>query len=386
MKNDVLVFLLLPILFHGYGCADGETVSAEIATAGADRESDAENDRMIRITYEQFEMGGMAIGSPAQALFSSTIQVNGYIDVPPRNKAAISVYYGGYVKGLDLLPGQSVRKGQVLFRLENPDFVQMQQDYLETRAQLDYLKNDFERQQTLAAENIASQKDFLKAASDYEVQQARSEGLRKKLEMLNIDLEKVEARDFVSGIQIYAPISGIITKINVSSGSYLNTSDIPVVITNPDHLHLELDVFEKDLHLVNKGQKIIFRVPGSGNMSNTARVHLIGGVVEGKNRTVRVHGHLEKEANEKGLLPGMFVEAEIETAADSVLALPETAIVSVEEASFVLIQKEKDDKGYLFERRRVQTGRTSNGMTEIMDAPFPEEPVLINGAFNLIAE
>ena len=385
MRNNTVAFILCFALCQLTACSgDPEPTGTPMTQASA--EPGTADDNLITISNEQFAMAEMETGRMSKAVFPYTIQVNGAIDVPPRSRASVSAYYGGYVQGLDLLPGQRVGKGQLLFRLKNPDFLQMQQDYLETIAQLDYLKSDFERQKTLAAENIASQKSYLKAESDYAVQQARSEGLKKKLELIGIDLEKVLARDFVSTVGVYAPISGTITDVNISSGGFLNAADVALEITSADHLHLELDVFEKDVHLLNKGQRITFRVPGSGSTSYAAAVHLIGGIVEGESRVVRVHGHLEDETIQRGLIPGMYVEASIETAADSVMAVPETAVVNIEEEAFILVQIEKSADAYQFERRLVKVGQTINGMTEIRDKLTPDELVLTKGAFNLIME
>ncbi|MCB0631196.1 MAG: efflux RND transporter periplasmic adaptor subunit, partial [Lewinella sp.] len=259
MKNIFLFILLLGLGLTACQHNNAEETQA-VMTAAAGM---PEDDNTVMVTQAQFEAGDMELGQITTMDFPRIILTNGYIDVPPKSRASVSVYYGGYVKGLDLLPGQWVRQGQLLFVLENPDFVQMEQDYVEAKAQLAYLKSDYERQKTLAEEQIAAQKNFLKAESDYQVQQARIEGLRKKLELLGLNLEKVEAREFTSRINIYSPISGFITAVNTSSGSYLNTSDVAVEITNTDHLHLELEVFEKDVQSLRKGQKITFRVPGS---------------------------------------------------------------------------------------------------------------------------
>ncbi|PHN06333.1 efflux RND transporter periplasmic adaptor subunit [Flavilitoribacter nigricans] len=381
MKNILTICALVFLL----AACGQDTEKEELSTAPASVDLPVADNEII-VTKEQFAMGEMETGSLSSAVFPFTISANGVIDVPPKSRAAVSVYYGGYIKGLDLLPGQRIRKGQVLFTLENPDFVQMQQDYLESKAQLGYLESDFERQKTLAAENIASQKNFLKAESDFQVQQARIEGLKKKLQMLGVDIDRVEGRDFVSTVAIYAPISGFITRVNASSGSFLNASDVALEITSTDHLHLELDVFEKDVHLLREGQKIQFRVPGSKGVVYGATVHLIGSIVEGENRIVRVHGHLEDERNQNGLIPGMYVEAMIETAIDSVMALPESAVVSLEEDAYILVQRNQSAEAYTFERQLVETGRTVNGMTEIRSAIDVSDPVLIKGAFNLIME
>ncbi|MEZ4990106.1 MAG: efflux RND transporter periplasmic adaptor subunit [Saprospiraceae bacterium] len=383
MKNIFLFILLLGLGLTACQHNNAEETQA-VMTAAAGM---PEDDNTVMVTQAQFEAGDMELGQITTMDFPRIILTNGYIDVPPKSRASVSVYYGGYVKGLDLLPGQWVRQGQLLFVLENPDFVQMEQDYVEAKAQLAYLKSDYERQKTLAEEQIAAQKNFLKAESDYQVQQARIEGLRKKLELLGLNLEKVEAREFTSRINIYSPISGFITAVNTSSGSYLNTSDVAVEITNTDHLHLELEVFEKDVQSLRKGQKITFRVPGSSTgMSYAAEVHLIGSIVEGENRVVRVHGHLENEKAAHNLIPGMYIEAEIVTESDPAMALPEEAVVNVEDDYFILVKNDKAVDGYSFDKQLVQPGRRSQGMIEVMNVPKNTGTVLTKGAFNLVME
>ena len=118
----------------------------------------------------------------------------------------------------------------------------MQQDYLDAVSQLSYLKSDYERQKTLNAENIASEKNFAKAESDYKSTLAKTESLRKKLQLVNISTTQLDASKITSRAAIYAPISGYIESIKVNQGTYLNPSDIALTIINKDHLHIELNV------------------------------------------------------------------------------------------------------------------------------------------------
>src|SRR5690606_36905728 len=146
----------------------------------------------------------------------------GMIDVPPANRASISPYFGGYVKEIDLLTGQRVKKGQVLFTIENPEFVQMQQDFLEAKGELVYLSADYERQKSLSKDNVTSQKNFLKAQSDYTVTKVRFESLRKKLELMNINPNKLTIDNIRTKINVTSPIDGYVTKMDVTRGAYLN--------------------------------------------------------------------------------------------------------------------------------------------------------------------
>ncbi|WP_297764440.1 efflux RND transporter periplasmic adaptor subunit [uncultured Muriicola sp.] len=178
---------------------------------------------------------------------NETVKATGIIEVPPQNKAVVSAFIGGYIKDTPLLIGDEIKKGQSLLTIENPEFVTLQQNYLETRQQLSFLKAEYERQKQLIAENISSQKSFLKAESDYKGKLALYNGLKHKLKMLNFSIEKVEEGDIRSVATIYAPIFGSITKMNVSKGMYVSPSDEILEITDNDHIHLELSVFEKDI-------------------------------------------------------------------------------------------------------------------------------------------
>ncbi len=215
----------------------------------------------IEISKAQFEGGKMQLGKLSEQDFPLVVQSTGMIDVPPQSRAIISSFAGGYVQKTPLLVGNKVRKGQVLATLENPEFVEMQQSYLETAQQLTYLKSEYDRQKTLVEEQISSQKNFLKAESNYKSALAIYNGLKKKLQMLNINISAVEAGNITSEITLYAPIHGSVTKMNISKGTYVSPADEIMEIINTDHIHLELAVFEKDILKIKEGQKIVFNIP-----------------------------------------------------------------------------------------------------------------------------
>jgi len=149
-----------------------------------------------------------------------------------------------------------VRKGQVLVTLENPEFIKLQQEYLEVNEQLSYLKSEYNRQVSMKAENITSQKSFLKAESDYKTAVAKHTGLDKQLRMLHISPSIVRSGTISSVVSIYAPISGSITKVNISKGSYLSPATEILEIIDTDHIHLELSVFVEGYYEDKKGQEI----------------------------------------------------------------------------------------------------------------------------------
>ena len=156
MKTIQAYKILLPavlVLVLATSCSKNESSENGIEVAEA-----PEGSKEIVLTEDQFRTMKMEWGPLHTGEFSEEITVQGTVQIPVEGMREISAYYGGYVQDLKLLEGQPVRKGEVLFTLENPDFIRLQQDYLETKSQLTYLKSEFERQRTLAAEQISAQK------------------------------------------------------------------------------------------------------------------------------------------------------------------------------------------------------------------------------------
>lgn len=349
---------------------------------------DRANSGAVTITPSQFSSSQMELGTLSKQEFHQSVKTNGMFDVPPENKASVSAYFGGYVKELNLLPGQEVKKGQVLLTLENPEYVQLQEEFLVAKAQLGYLKSDFERQKELVKDNVTSQKNFLKAESEYRVTSASYESLKKKLGLMNINANNITENSIRSTISITAPIKGYITEVNAEKGMFLNPADIAVTITNTDHLHIELNIFETDFPQVEIGQEIQFRLQKEGSNYYQAKVYLISKSIDVQKRTANVHGHLTNDDEIRLFAPGMYVEAEIFTTTDSLPALPQEAIVNIDELHYVLVKTAEEPEGIKFDRKEIQVGKTANGFTEIKNAgDFNENfEFLVKGAFNLINE
>jgi len=346
------------------------------------------NSGKVSITTSQFSSSQMELGKFSKQVFHQSVKTNGMFDVPPENKASVSAYFGGYVKELNLLPGRKIKKGQLLFTLENPEYVQLQEDFLVAKAQLAYLKSDFERQKELVKDNVTSQKNFLKAESEYRVTSATYESLKKKLGLMNLNPNNITENSIRSTISVTAPISGFITSVNAEKGMFLNPADIAATITNPDHLHIELNIFETDFPQVEIGQEIRFRLQKEGSKYYQAKVYLISKSIHPQKRTANVHGHLTNDDEERLFAPGMYVEAEIFTTTDSLPALPKEAIVDLEDRHYVLLKTGEDTSGIKFDKKEIQIGKTANGFTEIKKpGDFNKNSeFLVKGAFNLINE
>jgi len=343
-----------------------------------------ENTDIATITENQFKSGDMELGKITTQPFNTVVKANGMFAVPPENQADVSAYFAGYVKDINLLPGDAVKKGQTLFTIENPEYVQVQQNFLEAKGRLNYLKSDYDRQKELIADNVTSKKNFLKAESEYTVTLAQYQSLKKRLSLMNINPNTLSGDNIRSVINVPSPLSGYATTINATKGMYLNPSDVAITVTNTDDLHIELKIFEKDLPMVKVGQPINVRLLNDMNTIYEGKVHLVNKTINLQERTVNIHGDLMNDSDAKLFAPGMYIDGEILTTTTEYPALPVEAVANIDNDYFVLVK----ENGTNFKRVLVKIGATNNGFVQIVNADDfkPDTQFLTKGAFNLITE
>lgn len=379
MKN---IYYLIAVIFFAI-----TVVSCKESSVNENNKIDDESSLKhtgTSVSKAQFDTNKMKLESITEQTFSTTIKVTGMIDAPPQSVEVISSFSGGYIKSSALLVGDAVKKGQALVTIENPDFIEMQQEYLETIEQMSYLKSEYERQKLLFEEKITSQKNYLKAESEYKKNLAIVNGTRKKLQLLNINPTSVEQGKITSVITLYASISGNITEINVSKGTHVSPADVIIKIVNTEHIHIELTAFEKDLMQIKEGQKIKFKIPEASNTIFDAEVHLVGTSINEATRTATLHGHLNDDEKHNFAI-GMFVDAEIEISSNQSKAIPENAIIENNDKTVVLVLKSLNDGLYLFETKNVTIGKKQNGFAEIISENIKStDKILTNGAYGLI--
>ncbi|MCF0073930.1 efflux RND transporter periplasmic adaptor subunit [Dyadobacter sp. CY261] len=376
MKN---IALFLMLAFALGACKSGKEKDAE-ATQEAPV---AEESSQVELTETQYETAGIETGGFSVRKLSGTVIANGVIDIPPQNLVSISAPLGGFVRKSELLQGMKVKKGEVLAIIENPDFISIQQDYLETQSKLEYAGQEYQRQSDLSKEHVNAQKALQQSASELKMLRVRLAGLRERVRTAGIDLAGLDKGNIVSTAAIRSPISGSVTVVNVNLGKYVNPTDVMFEIVDTDHLHVELSVFEQDIPKVKLGQLVRFRVSNNPSQEDVAKVYLINQKIN-DDRTVRVHCHLENE--DHSLLPQNFVKAIIETGANAVNALPDEAVLDFEGKPYVFVKN--SEKARSFEMVEVIKGISENGFTEVkMPAGFKENPeFVLNGAYALLSK
>ncbi|MEO6221400.1 MAG: efflux RND transporter periplasmic adaptor subunit [Ginsengibacter sp.] len=338
----------------------------------------------VTLTTEQYKVADIQLGKIEMRNLNNIIKVNGVIDVPPQNVVSISAPLGGYVKSAGLLPGHAIRKGQIIAVIENAEFIDIQQDFLESKSRLVYLSQELKRQEELRKEEINAAKTLQQASSEYNVLRAKISGLEQKLSLIGISANSVSPGRISRTSNLYSPISGYVTASNVNMGKYVQPSDVLFELANKSDMHLSLNVFEKDVRKLKPGQLIRFGLANETSYNREAKVFLIGKSTE-SDGTTPVHCHLNY-SSDPTLFPGMYVKALIETTADNVAALPVEAIIQSEGQNFIFIQTDTAQNKVAFKMIPVVKGTEEEGFAAVtLFEDFNNNKVVIKGAYSLLS-
>lgn len=342
-------FFLYALLFFVMACND------------APQEQAAEPEGLsneIALSVQQQQAAGIETAPIRSRTISSELLVNGLVDVPPQNIVSVSFPLGGYLKTTALLPGMHINRGEVIAIMEDPALIQLQQDFLMAKARLQYLQLDFERQQLLHTNQVNSDKVFQQASADFNAQKVLVKGYSEKLKLIGINPETLTDEKISRSVPVHSPINGFVSKVNVNIGKYVNPSDVLFELINPEDIHAALTVFEKDISLVKPRQKVWVTFVDDPGTAYECEVLLVTRNVD-DNRSALVHCHFEQQPRQ--LLPGMFLNAKIETGNQVVTAVPEAALVRYGNQEF-LIENATDS---LFRLLPVTTGVRAAGWVAV---------------------
>jgi cobalt-zinc-cadmium efflux system membrane fusion protein len=296
----------------------------------------------------------------------------------PSNIVSVSIPMGGYLKKTSLIPGMFVKKGNLLAIMEDPSYIELQQDYLTAKSKLVYLEADFNRQRDLNATKATSDKIFQLSRSDFESQKYLTKSLSEKLKLLGIDPLTLNENNISRAINFNAPINGYVTKVHVNIGKYVTPSDILFEIIDPSDLHLRLIVYENDATNLKVGNKVSFYTNNDMRKKYFAKVAVINPNIN-EDKTTDVHCHLVNESVR--LYPGTSAYAEIELNDAKVNALPEEAIVKWQNKPFVFVKMEEGS----FKMVPVELGVSSNGYVEIK-TNLEKQAIVTKNAYTLLMQ
>ncbi|MFV0270748.1 MAG: efflux RND transporter periplasmic adaptor subunit [Macellibacteroides fermentans] len=251
-----------------------------------------------------------SIDGTTAATSINKVSFNGTLIIPPQNFASVTMLMGGIIRPTNLLPGSYVKKGTLLATLDNLDFISLQQTFLESHAQTEYLKSEYNRQLVLSKEEVASVKKLEQSKADYLSMKSKMAAAAAQLSLLGISTQSLLKNGITPALEIKAPVNGYIGKVKVNVGKYLNEGDILCEIINKQETLLRLTTYEKDLKDIRLGAKVWFRVNGMGTKTFEAKLISIGQEVDETSRSLEVFAKVISE--DPTFRPGMYVTAQIE--------------------------------------------------------------------------
>jgi len=346
MKN-IFVILMISLIVASCGGAKSE-----------ETETVAAIETTVTLNEAQYKSANIVTGKLEKREISTVLKLNGKIDVPPQNMVSVSTPFGGFLKSTKLLPGMHVKKGEVLATMEDQQYIQLQQEYLTVKSKLSYAENEYNRQKELNQSKASSDKVFQQTEMDYKTQRISLSALAEKLRLININPDNLNESNLSRSINVYSSIDGFVSKVNVNIGKYVNPSDVLFELINPEDIHLNLAVFEKDLDKLSIGQKLLAFNNNQPDKKHPCEIILISQDLSA-DRSADVHCHFEDY--DKTLLPGMYMNAEVEIKLQNALSINEDAIVSHEGKDYVFVEKGNRQ----FEIVEVKKGVTENGFSEI---------------------
>jgi len=367
IKNPIVSIIIIITLG---ACGNSSPESAQSKTAALPSE--------VSLNAEQIKKAGIQSDSIRVQMVSSSIKVSGKIDVPPQNMVSVSVPMSGFLKSTKLLPGMHLNKGEVIAIMEDQQYIQLQQDYLTTKYDLEYLEKEYYRQKELSAAKAASDKVFEQAKSNYLTQKTRLMALGEKLKFIGIRPENLSESNISSQIKIVSPINGYVSTVNVNIGKYIQSSEILFELVNPEDIHLNMTVFEKDIRHLSIGQSVKAFTNTEPGKVYPCEIILIGQDVSA-DRHIEVHCHFEKY--DRSLIPGMYMNAVIESDAVQASVIDEAAIVSYAGKSYCFIELNTGS----YKMVEVRTGLKQNGKIEIVNIEAVQGYKVVSaGAYTLL--
>lgn len=377
----IITFLVVSIGIFGACSSDKPT------EAKTEKETVEEEATALELTSNQMKTVGIEIGTIENRNLDAVVKANGQLEVPPQNKADVSILSGGIITRINVLEGQQVKKGQLLATINNQDLIKIQQDYLSSKNNFVFVQAEYERQQKLQEAGAGTGKSFQAAQANYNAEKSKLNVLESQLKQLGVAPSRITNNNIISQFPVISPINGTVGQITANTGAFVQPGTSIMEVVDNSKIHCDLTVFEKDLMAVKVGQKVNFQLTNQGNQVITGKINGINKSFQNESKGVVVHAVIDNAAG-MNLIPGMYVTALISTGNKMVPSVPTGAVVRAEGRQFIFVvseEKNAEKNHFHFTKLEVQTGVSALGFIQITPVDeFPKDAkVVTKGAFYL---
>jgi membrane fusion protein, heavy metal efflux system len=359
----MVLFFALGLLLAGCGQSKGDPKAEAPPTVEVEHEQDA---NVVKVEHpEQFPMAtAVAHESASQLTATGTVAPDITRSVP-----VISIATGRVVE-LHARLGDTVKKGQLLMRVQSADMSAAFSDYRKAVADEKLARIQFERAKLLYDKGAISLNDFQTAEDVENKAQVDVENTRERLRVLGGDIDHPAAI-----VDVRAPSSGVITDQQVTNAAGVAGlgSPNPFTISDLSYVWILCDVYENDLPNVHVGESAEIRLNAYPNQAFTGRINNVLPVLDPTLRTAKVR----IEVRNPGLMRvGMFVTASFQGRKKETHALiPATAILHLHDRSWVYVPAGNQK----FRRLEVVDGpMVAGNMQEVISGIKPGAQVVQN--------
>lgn len=362
IKRFILVAALTVITFVGFSFlsqSKAETSESE----NQEEEIDFQN---IPLSEKQVKAVDLKMGEAQEREMDAMLHVNGSLVLRAQDMGNVSSLMGGIVKNVYVMEGQMVSRGQVVATIENTDVVTLQREYYTAYKESEMARLELDRQKTLASAGAGIKKTLQMSEKNYKVAQANLLGTGRQLQQMGISTKEVAKGKFTTVFPLRAPISGTVSDMQASLGSYADMQTPLMKIRNNHAVECDLNVFEKDIAKVKVGDQVLVSLTNQPGVNVSGRVYGMNQYLNKGTKSVAVHVKLDAKRGAK-LFEGMYVSGQIATGRQLCMTLPDKAIVSADGKQYVFALNQQHSKGgtYSFSRHEVTTGVSNNGYTEV---------------------
>lgn len=402
MKKLFIIQFISFSIFTFFSCGGKDSSTETKAEADNHNESLA-NSNTASLTAVQMKNIGIELGLIEEKQLTASLKTNGVLRVPNQNKASVNSNYNGVIKSLFVQPGTTIRKGQTIATISNPEFIKIQSDYLNVNIKISLAELEVKRQQELNEGNAGSLKNLQSAETELKTLRTAKATYEQEIRLMGINPANLSSGKLISVLSISSPISGVVSAVKAEIGSYVDLSTVIAEIVDNSQLHLDLFVYEKDLSKLKNNQLIHFTLTNDPGKEYDAQIFSLGSSFEGESKAVTVHAKVQGDKTD--LIDGMNITAVISLEKATVPAVPSDAIVTYAGQDFIFIvtdanqnnidslqrvaeNSQQKDTGLTFEKIPVAKGTTDVGYTEITllkDIP-KDVQIVVKGAFFVLAK
>jgi len=337
----------------------------------------------VSMTPDKQKQNGVVVAAAKKERLAGTISATGKVEANGDRIAHISPRISGKITSVKASLGDSVASGQVLVMLDSLELGEALSRYRQSKTKLSLAKKNLDRVKTLVDKKIAARKDILQAETDYQMTLTESHADAERLALYGLSAENLDkASNKLQLLPVRSPISGVITEKHAIVGELADPSKSLYTIADLSSVWVMVDINEKDLAKVHKGQKAVITVAAFPELRFRGRINHLGDVLDGATRTVKAR--VEVLNSGRKLKPEMFASVELALPADAqpVLAVPEAALQDLDGKKVLFVT----ENGTEFVPRTIEPGRTSGGKVEVTGGLKEGERYAADGAFLLKSE